>query len=373
MLERASRVVIKIGSSLLVDEQAGGLREQWLAGLVADVAALRTDGVEVLIVSSGAIAMGRRGLGLPTGVLRLDESQAAAASGQIRLAHAWQRAFELVDLRVAQLLLTLNDTESRGRYLNARRTVETLLKLGAVPIVNENDTVATEEIRYGDNDRLAARVAQMVGAQRLILLSDVDGLYSADPERDAGARHVPVVDDITEETDAMAGDASSSVGTGGMRTKVLAARIAVAAGCEVLVADGRVHRPLQALRDGARHTRFAASGTPASARKQWIAGSLSRRGTLSIDDGAATALRAGKSLLAAGVTEVNGQFERGDAVSVITSAGVIVAVGLCAYAARDSHKIRGQRGERIATLLGYSGRPELIHRNDLVLLTDPEE
>ena len=370
MLDDVKRVVIKIGSSLIVDGQRGCVRDDWLSGVVADVFALRERGAQVLLVSSGAIAMGRRGLGLRDGTLRLDESQAAAASGQIRLAHAWQRALEQVGLPVAQLLLTLNDTESRERYLNARRTVNTLLKLGAVPIVNENDTVATEEIRYGDNDRLAARVAQMVGAQQLILLSDVDGLYTCDPSRVGDASHIPLVETLTDELEAMAGDASSSVGTGGMRTKIMAARIAVAAGCDVIVANGRAPRPIKALLDGARHTRFVASGTPASARKQWIAGSLARRGTLTIDAGAVVALRAGKSLLAAGVTAVSGRFERGDAVNVITDSGKQAAVGLCGYNARESEQIMGRQGDSIAALLGYSGRPELIHRDDLVLLSE---
>lgn len=367
-LRRAQRVVIKIGSSLLVDEASGALRKRWLKGVVRDVRRWRRRGASVLIVSSGAIALGRRGLGLPTGNLRLDESQAAAASGQILLAHAYQRAFAKIDVRVAQVLLTLHDTEARGRYLNARRTIERLLAVGAVPIVNENDTVATEEIRYGDNDRLAARVAQMAGAQALVLLSDVDGLYTGDPARDPAATHVPVVRTIDASIEAMAGDPVSTVGTGGMRTKLMAARIAVAAGCDVIVADGRVEHPLRAIVEGARHTLFCASGTPASARKQWIAGSLARRGVLTVDDGAANALRGGKSLLAAGVVAIDGAFGRGDAVTVRQLDGRDLAVGLCAYDAGDSARIKGVRSEQIEALLGYGGRPEMIHRDDLVLL-----
>lgn len=367
-LLRSRRLVLKIGSSLLVDEATGQLRERWLEGVVHDVHRIRARGASVLIVSSGAIALGRHGLGLPAGKLRLDESQAAAASGQILLAHAYQRAFARIDVRVAQLLLTLHDTEARGRYLNARRTIERLLAVGAVPIVNENDTVATEEIRYGDNDRLAARVAQMCAAQTLVLLSDVDGLYTGDPSCDASAVHIPTVHAIDSSIEAMAGDPVSTVGTGGMRTKLMAARIAVAAGCDVIVANGRVDQPLRALVDGARQTLFCASGTPSSARKQWIAGSLSRLGVLTVDNGAAEALRGGKSLLAAGVVAIEGVFGRGDAVTVRQVDGRDLAVGLCAYDAQDSERIKGARSEQIEVLLGYGGRPEMIHRDDLVLL-----
>ncbi len=365
----ARRVVVKIGSALLVDRASGRLDAPWFADLVADIARLRKRGQEVLVVSSGAIALGRRHLGLRHGTLRLEESQAAAAAGQIRLAHAWQEALGQHEIPVAQVLLTLGDTEQRRRYLNARSTLETLLALGAVPVINENDTVATEEIRYGDNDRLAARVAQMVGADCLLLLSDTDGLHTADPSRDPAAELVAEVRAVTPEIEAMAGEAATDVGSGGMVTKLAAGRIALAAGCHMVIASGRVRHPVQAVEDGARCTWFIASLSPARVRKQWIAGSLQPRGEIFVDDGAAAALAAGKSLLPAGVLRVSGEFERGDAVLIRNTRGIILGRGLSAYGAADAARITGLRSSEIEAVLGYRGREELVHRNDLAMVT----
>ena len=320
-----------------------------------------------MIVSSGAIALGRRQLGLAPGKLRLEESQAAAAVGQIRLAHAWKEVLEQHDCAVAQVLLTFGDTEERRRYLNARSTLNTLLKLGAIPVINENDTVATAEIRYGDNDRLAARVAQMASADCLVLLSDVDGLYTADPTRDPQARHLPEVTEITPAIEAMAGGSASDVGSGGMATKVLAGKIALAAGCNMCVTVGREHHPLRRIEAGARCTWFVAQASPRTVRKQWIAGLLKPTGVLHVDEGAARALRAGKSLLPAGVTRVEGQFDRGDAVLVRDVDGHEIGRGLSAYSSDDAHRVRGRRSQELEVILGYRGRDELIHRDDLVL------
>ena len=366
-LARAKRVVIKIGSALLVEQASGRVNRAWLETLAHDVAALRARGQEVVIVSSGAIALGRRQLGLAPGKLKLEESQAAAAVGQIRLAHAWKEVLEQHGCAVAQVLLTLGDTEERRRYLNARSTLNTLLKLGAVPVINENDTVATAEIRYGDNDRLAARVAQMASADCLVLLSDVDGLYTADPTRDAAARFIPEVSTITPEIEAMAGGSASDVGSGGMATKVLAGKIALAAGCNMCVTIGREPHPLRRIEAGGRCTWFVAKASPKTVRKQWIAGLLQPAGTLHLDDGAAKALRAGKSLLPAGVTRVDGRFERGDAVLVRDAAGVELARGLSAYSSEDARRVCGRRSQELEAILGYRGRDELIHRDDLVL------
>ena len=366
-LKAARRVVVKIGSSLLVDKATGRLDEPWFESLIADVARLRARGQDVLVVSSGAIALGRRHLGLRAGLLRLEESQAAAAAGQVRLAHAYQEALGRHDIPVAQVLLTLSDTEERRRYLNARSTLETLLQLGAVPVINENDTVATEEIRYGDNDRLAARVAQMVSADCMVLLSDIDGLYTADPGIDPGARFVPVLDAVTGQVEAMAGESASGVGSGGMVTKLAAARIALAAGCHMAIASGRVPSPLAAIEAGARCTWFVAAASPASVRKQWIGGTLKPRGELVVDEGAARALAAGKSLLPAGVVAVKGDFERGDAVVIRDAAGRDLGHGLSAYGADEARRIMGRRSSEIAGILGYRGREELVHRNDLAM------
>jgi len=367
-LATARRVVVKVGSALLVERSTGRVNRAWLESLADDVAALRRRGQEVVLVSSGAIALGRRQLGLPAGKLRLEESQAAAAVGQIRLAHAWKEVLEHRGFTVAQVLLTLGDTEQRRRYLNARNTLETLLRLGAVPVINENDTVATAEIRYGDNDRLGARVAQMVSADCLVLLSDVDGLYSSDPTRDPAARFIPEVPRITPDIEAMAGGSASDVGSGGMATKVLAAKIAVGAGCHLCVAAGREAHPLERIETGARCTWFLADAAPLAVRKQWIAGMLKPSGELAVDDGAAAALRAGKSLLPAGVVRVEGRFDRGDAVVVRDAAGKEIARGLAAYSSADAERIRGRRSGELEALLGYRGRDEMVHRDDLVLL-----
>ena len=361
------RVTLKVGSALLVDE-AGRVRRGWLDGLAADIAALRARGSQVIVVTSGAIALGRRALRLPKRSLRLEEKQAAAATGQILLAGAWAESLAEHGLATAQILVTLGDTESRRRYLNARATMETLLKLGAVPVVNENDTVATTEIRYGDNDRLSARVAVMAAAETLVLLSDVDGLYTADPTTDPEARHLPEVAEITAEVRAMAGGSGSDVGTGGMASKLVAARIATQSGCAVVLASGKADRPLAALRAGARSTLFLAPSTPRSAKKHWLAASLKPAGRLTVDDGAVRALRRGSSLLPAGVTAVAGSFERGDAVLVENATGLAIAKGLVAYDATDARAIKGRHSEAIEALLGYRGRDEMIHRDDLVLL-----
>jgi glutamate 5-kinase len=366
-LSRARRIVVKVGSALLVDAATGRLNRAWLETLVADIVRLRRQGKEVVLVSSGAIALGRRHLGLPRGALRLEESQAAAAVGQIRLAHAYKELLEAEGVPVAQVLLTLEDSEQRRRYLNARATLTTLLARGAVPVINENDTVATAEIRYGDNDRLAARVAQMVSADCVVLLSDIDGLYTADPNKDAAARFIPLVREITPDIEAMAGDSASEVGRGGMATKVIAARIAVAAGCHFCIAAGAPRHPVRRIEQGGRCTWFRPAATPVAARKQWIAGTLRPAGELRIDDGALRALRSGKSLLPAGVTAASGRFERGDTVSVCTADGREVARGIVAYGDAEAARIIGRRSADIAALLGYAGRDELIHRDDLVL------
>jgi len=366
-LAAARRVVVKVGSALLVEGSTGRVNRAWLDSLAEDLAAIRARGQEVVLVSSGAIALGRRELGLAAGKLKLEESQAAAAVGQIRLAHAWKEVLEQRGFTVAQVLLTLGDTEERRRYLNARNTLTTLLRLGAIPVINENDTVATAEIRYGDNDRLGARVAQMVSADCLVLLSDVDGLYTADPTRDPEARFIAEVPRITPEIEAMAGGSASEVGSGGMATKVMAAKIAVAAGCSLCIAAGRELNPLRRVESGARCTWFLAEASPVTVRKQWIAGLLRPAGELAVDEGAVRALRAGKSLLPAGVVEVKGRFDRGDAVLVRDPEGVEIARGLAAYSSADAERIRGRRSAELETLLGYRGRDEMIHRDDLVL------
>ena len=366
-LQRARRVVIKVGSALLVDAASGRLNRAWLETLVADVVRLHRQGKEVVLVSSGAIALGRRHLGLPKGPLRLEESQAAAAVGQIRLAHAYKELLEQWDLQVAQVLLTLEDSEQRQRYLNARATLSALLARGAVPVINENETVATAEIRYGENDRLAARVAQMISADCVILLSDIDGLYTADPHRDPNAEFIPLVREITPEIEAMGGESASDMGRGGMTTKIIAARIAVAAGCHFCIAAGAPRHPVRRIEQGGRSTWFRPSASPVAARKQWIAGTLKPAGVLRVDDGAARALSAGKSLLPAGVTAVQGRFERGDTVSVQSADGRELARGIVAYSDSDALRIIGRRSEEIPALLGFAGRDELIHRDDLVL------
>jgi glutamate 5-kinase len=370
-LTDAKRVVVKVGSALLVDSATGRLNRGWLETFAADVARLRTRGQEVILVSSGAIALGRRHLNLSAGKLRLEESQAAAAVGQIRLAHAYKELLEVHDITVAQILLTLGDTELRRRYLNARGTLNTLLSLGAVPVINENDTVATAEIRYGDNDRLAARVAQMVSADCLILLSDIDGLYTANPHADPAAEFVSRVLEISPAIEAMAGGVSSSMGSGGMQTKIAAARIAVGAGCHLCIAKGASPHPLQRIEEGARCTWFVPSSTPVATRKQWIAGTLRPAGAIAVDAGAVRALMGGKSLLPAGVTRAVGRFDRGDTVSILGPDGVEVARGICAYSDGDAARIIGRQSTEIEQLLGFRGRDEIVHRDDLVLLKPP--
>jgi glutamate 5-kinase len=361
------RVVVKIGSSLLVDAQAGRLRESWLASLAADLAEFHRGKRDVLVVSSGAIALGRAVLKLAGGPLKLEESQAAAAVGQIALARTWTEALSRHGIIAGQVLVTLGDTEERRRYLNARSTIDTLLQWRAVPVINENDTVATSEIRYGDNDRLAARVATMVSADLLVLLSDVDGLYDAPPGTAAAARHVPYVERITPEVEAMAGAAPSELSRGGMQTKIEAGRIATNGGTHMIIASGRLDHPLRAIAEGARCTWFLTAANPVTARKKWIAGALEPKGALLIDAGAAAALRRGKSLLPAGVVAVDGGFARGDAVIIRGPNGAEIGRGLCAYDAEDAQKIRGRPSADIASILGFSGRAEMIHRDDLVV------
>ncbi len=368
-LANARRVVVKIGSALLVHEETGALHGEWLDALADDIAAMRARGQEVVVVSSGAIALGRGRLGLPAGKpLRLEEKQAAAACGQIGLAHAYQGTLARHGISAAQVLLTLGDTEDRRRYLNARSTVNTILRLGAVPMINENDTVATAEIRFGDNDRLAAQVAQMASADALVMLSDIDGLYTADPRTDPTARPIAEAHEITPEIEAMAGEPNRAYGSGGMVTKLAAAKIAVAAGCHTVIADGARLNPLAAIEDGARCTWFVAGRNPRTARKQWIAGSLKPAGSLVVDAGALAALASGKSLLPVGVVGVEGAFGRGDAVSVTGADGREAARGLCAYSAEHARLIAGHKSREIERLLGYRGREEIIHRDDLVML-----
>jgi len=363
----AQRLVIKIGSVLLVEEKTGELHRTWLDALVDDIAACKDLGQEVLIVTSGAIAIGRQPLGIGDRSLRLEDKQAAAATGQVRLIQAYQDSFDQHGITVAQVLLTIDNTENRRQYLNARNTLDTLLKLGTVPIVNENDTVATQEIRFGDNDRLAARVAQMTGADTLVLLSDTDGLYTADPSQNKDAKLVPLVTEITPEIKAMAGAAQPGHGTGGMETKLSAAEICMAAGCHLVIAPGRNLNPIAALENGGDCTWFEASAEPRTARKKWIGGVLQPLGAILVDQGASTALENGKSLLPAGVISVEGNFHRGDAVSILTTNGDVLGKGICAYSAEDARIIMGCQSDAIEGLLGYRGREELIHRDDLVI------
>jgi glutamate 5-kinase len=361
------RIVVKVGSSLLVDAQAGKLNEAWLASLTADLAALHRGGRDIMVVSSGAIALGRTVLKLPPGRLALEDSQAAAAVGQIALARTWTEALSRHGITAGQVLVTLGDTEERRRYLNARSTVEKLLEWRAVPVINENDTVATTEIRYGDNDRLAARVGTMVSADLVVLLSDIDGLYDAPPGTHASAKHIARVEHITPEIEAMAGAAGSGLSRGGMLTKIEAAKIVTASGIHMVIASGHLDHPLDAIAKGARCTWFVTAGNPVTARKKWIAGSLEPKGTLTIDAGAATALRRGNSLLPVGVTRIEGDFVRGDAVVVRGPDGAEVGRGLCAYDLEDAQKIRGRASADIESILGFSGRTAMIHRDDLVV------
>ncbi|MCV2871146.1 glutamate 5-kinase [Defluviimonas sp. WL0050] len=359
----ARRLVVKIGSALLVDP-AGGLRRDWLVALAEDVAAAKARGADVILVSSGSIALGRGVLGLPKGALTLDQSQAAASVGQIRLARAYEEVLVPHGLTAGQVLVTLEDTEDRRRYLNSRATMETLLGLGVVPIVNENDTVATDEIRFGDNDRLAAQIAVTIGADQLVLLSDVDGFYSDNPKVNPAAQRFEIVEKITGEIEAMAGDPVSGLSKGGMKTKLLAAKTAVAGGCAMAITEGSVLRPLKALAEGANCTWFLPEGTPQLARKRWIA-AMKPRGELHLDAGAVTALKSGKSLLPAGVTRVSGRFERGDPVAVLGPTGEALAKGLVRYSVGEAKAIAGRRSGDIEAILGYAGRGPMVHRDDM--------
>jgi glutamate 5-kinase len=360
------RVVVKVGSSLLIGDD-GRVDRQWLAGLAADIADWHSRGHEVLVVSSGAIAIGSAVLGINKRRARLEDLQAAAAAGQVQLAHAYQDALDDYGITTAQVLLTPEDTENRRRFLNARGTLGRLIERRVVPIINENDTVATEEIRYGDNDRLAARVAQLVMADALILLSDVDGFYTADPASDPQAEHIPLVTAITDDMQRMAGETRSDIGSGGMATKVQAARIATHAGCATIITSGFVQRPLSELAAGGRCTLFRAPGTPATARKQWLAGVLEVRGELRLDDGASRALRNGKSLLPVGVLEVIGNFRRGDVVTLVDSQGREMGRGLAEYSFDEAVQLAGRQSESIESVLGYRGRAVMVHRDELVM------
>ncbi|MDO5643495.1 MAG: glutamate 5-kinase [Paracoccus sp. (in: a-proteobacteria)] len=360
----ARRLVVKIGSALLVGPD--GLRADWLRGLCDDVALWRGRGADVVLVSSGAIALGRRVLGLPSGALALEQAQAAAAVGQIRLARAYEEALAPHGVTTAQVLVTLDDTTDRRRYLNSRATMQALLGYGTVPIVNENDTVATDEMRYGDNDRLAAQIAVTAGADQLLLLSDVDGLYTANPKIDAGARHLPLIERITPEIEAMGGDPVSGLSKGGMKTKLMAARTAVSGGCAMVIAEGSVMRPISAVAGGARVTWFLPDGDPQLARKRWIA-AMKPKGEITVDAGAARALQGGKSLLPAGVIGITGSFGRGEPVAILGPSGETLARGLVRYTAPEARAIAGHRSEEIAEILGFAGRAALVHRDDMVV------
>jgi glutamate 5-kinase len=361
------RIVVKVGSSLLVDAAAGRLQHDWLEALAADIAALHREGRDVLVVSSGAIALGRSILKLPRGTLKLEDSQAAAAVGQIALARTWAEVLGRHGITAGQVLVTLGDTEERRRYLNARSTIAKLLEWKSIPVINENDTVATNEIRYGDNDRLAARVASMASADLLVLLSDVDGLYDAPPGAGRNAKLIPLVPRITAEIESMAGASGSELSRGGMQTKIEAAKIATTAGIHMVIASGRIEHPLQAIAEGAPCTWFLTPANPVTARKRWIAGSLEPKGTLTLDAGAVKALRAGKSLLPAGITRIDGAFERGDAVVIRGPDGAEIGRGLVAYDAAEADQIKGKPSGAIAQILGFDGRAEMIHRDDMVL------
>lgn len=367
IFDDAKIIVIKVGSSLLVDEEQNAINTAWLSGIAADIARLKAAGKNVVVVSSGAIALGRRLLKINHNKLKLQEKQAAAATGQVLLAHAWMDALGAHQVQTAQILLSPDDTETRRKHLNARTTMMALLQLNAVPVVNENDTVATAEIRFGDNDRLAARVAAMMGADLLVLLSDVDGLYTTNPNGDNSATHIGEIAQITPDIMAMAGPANAAYASGGMVTKLEAARIATSAGCQMIICNGQSPAPLSRLEAGARCTIFAAALSPHTARKQWIAGALTPKGTIRIDDGAARALRAGRSLLPAGVITVSGQFERGDLIEIEDSAGLVIGHGLSSYGHKDAMAIRGHKSNEIESVLGYRERDEMIHADNLVM------
>ena len=371
--QNAKRIVIKIGSALLVDEETGQLRQEWIYSLIEDIARLKHEGKEVILVASGSKALGRSELELEAGSLTLDQAQAAAAIGQISLAHTFKALFQNHQIKAAQLLLTISDTEDRRRYLNARDTINTLIELGAIPVVNENDTVATNEIRYGDNDRLSARVASMVEADVLLILSDIDGLYTAPPHLNKQAEHIAEIPQITPEIEAMAGGTGSSFSSGGMVTKIMAAKIAVAAACHMIIASGKGANPITALLNNAKSTWFLSSADPLTARKSWIAGSLDVRGELTIDQGAEKALYDGNSLLPAGVTHSTGEYNRGDVIAIKNQAGELLAHGLSSYDQSDTVQIIGKHSSEIKTILGYSGRTELVHRDNMALTTHSQE
>ena len=365
-LKDAKRLVVKIGSALLVDSHTGALRQDWLTSLAADVAAIRARGTDVIVVSSGSIALGRRILGLPVSALPLEQSQAAAAVGQIRLARAYEEALRPHNIITGQVLVTLEDSQDRRLYLNSRATMETMLGLGVTPIVNENDTIATDEIRYGDNDRLAAQVAVTVGADQLVLLSDVDGIYTANPKLKSDAQHIAIVDKITSEIEGMAGDAGSGLSKGGMITKVMAAKIATEAGCTMAIALGTGLNPLSTLENGARVTWFTAQTDPQAARKLWIS-AMKPKGTITLDDGAVAAMGRGKSLLPAGVMQISGSFGRGDLVALLAADGTRLGQGLARYTSAEARQIMGRHSRDIVKILGYEGRAALVHRDDMVL------
>ena len=369
LIEGAEKIVIKIGSALLFNPEENGLQTSWLEGLVSDVARLHRDGKQVIIVSSGAIALGRDEMKLAKGRIRLDEKQAAAATGQIILAQAWNDAFKAHEITTAQILLAPEDTETRRKHLNARSTMQTLLNYGCVPVVNENDTITTYEIRFGDNDRLAARVAAMMSADLLVLLSDIDGLYDKNPRRHDDANHIPVIESLTDEIMAMGESANAEFASGGMATKLAAAQIATQSGVAMLICDGSAVAPLSALSDGAKASMFTAKMAPSTARKNWIAGALDCAGTITIDDGASTALGKGRSLLPAGVTKITGRFERGDVIEICNAKGQLLARGLSGYSATEAQMLMGQKSANFEAIIGYDGRAELVHADDLVLIT----
>jgi glutamate 5-kinase len=370
LIKSTRLVVIKIGSALIVDPATGKARADWMRDLAADVASLRAAGTQVVLISSGSIALGRQHLSLPAGAIKLPEKQAAAAIGQVELAQLWSNALQAHDMRTAQILLAPEDTETRRRHINARTTIQTLLELGFVPVVNENDTVTTYEIRFGDNDRLAARVAGMISADLLILLSDVDGLYNKNPHQCEDAEHIPEITQIDEDIMALGGGANAEFASGGMATKLAAARIATEAGADMVICKGSASRPVTALLDGARYSLFHRRTSPKKARKNWIAGALDPKGQIVVDKGAQSALLKGKSLLPVGILRLSGQFDRGDLVQIINAEGIELGHGLAGYATAEAEKIKGQKSQVIETLLGYEGRAELIHADDLVLRGD---
>ena len=368
LIASAKLIVIKIGSALLFDPQKGGLQSAWMEALADDVAAMRKAGKQVVLVSSGSIALGRDRLGMPAGRIKLDEKQAAAATGQIMLAQAWMNALGRHDIRSAQILLAPEDTETRRRHLNARDTMQRLLDYGVVPVVNENDTITTYEIRFGDNDRLAARVAAMMSADMLILLSDIDGLYSANPRRFKEATHIPVIEDINDEIMAMGDEANAEFASGGMATKLAAAKIATSAGVAMVICNGQTHHPLSAIGEGAKTSLFTAQIAPTTARKNWILSALHTEGAVTIDKGASAALGKHRSLLPAGVIKVEGQFERGDLIDIYNDEKRLIGRGLAGYSAIEADKLKGLKSAQFEDIIGYDGRAELVHADNLVLI-----